>query len=323
MTASAPIARRLAPDLWLLDTYFQGEPGVIASYLLTGRYGLALVDVGSAATLDTLLAGIRETGHEPEQLEHIVLTHIHLDHAGATGSLLRHAPHAKVHVHSIGAPHLVNPEKLIVSASRIYGEHMHRLWGDMLPVPAEAISLLDEGVETRAGDRVLRALYTPGHAIHHVAFHDAEGEALFPGDAAGVRLEGFSYVRPPTPPPDLNLEDWTATIDRLRALQSKTMYLPHFGAAEVSEQHFDELKRRLSSWGEIVASGMRQGETEQQLADDLARASDPEIAQAAGASDAFPGPDAKARYELATNYLMSAQGYMRYYTKVRPEVIGR
>lgn len=323
MTVSAPNVRRLEPDLWLIDTLFQGEPGVIASYLLTGPAGLALVDVGSAATLDTLLAGIRATGHEPEQIEHILLTHIHLDHAGATGPLLKHAPNAQVHVHHIGAPHLINPEKLILSASRIYGEHMRRLWGEMLPVPEDHISPLDEGSQVRVGERTLDVLYTPGHAIHHVAYHDPANSAVFPGDAAGVRLEGVSYVRPPTPPPDLNLEDWSSTIDRLRGLQAKSLYLPHFGPAAGSDEHFAELDHRLHDWGAIVASGMREGRSDQQLANDLAAASDPEISHAADAPYASHDSEASRRYELATNYLMSAQGYMRYYTKVHPEAIAR
>ncbi|HZC06001.1 MAG TPA: MBL fold metallo-hydrolase [Ktedonobacterales bacterium] len=320
MTEPVTRVKRLAPDLWLLDTLFQGEQGVIASYLLTGADGLALVDVGSAATLDTLLASIRATGHQPEEIEHILLTHIHLDHAGATGALLPYMPQARVYVHHIGAPHLINPEKLISSASRIYGDKMHQLWGDMEPVPEERISLLDEGVETRVGGRTLRALYTPGHAIHHVAFHDAAHGDLFPGDVAGVRLEDIDYVRPPTPPPDLNLEDWSASIERLRALRPQTLYLPHFGPTPGSDRHFDELHDRLYAWGDIVARGMRQGENDQQLAADLAAASDPDVAQIASAGGAETD-DTVTRYELATNYLMSAQGYMRYYKKTHPEAL--
>ena len=321
MTEPATRVKRLAPDLWLLDTLFQGEPGVIASYLVTGADGLALVDVGSAVTLDTLLASVRATGHQPEEIKHILLTHIHLDHAGATGALLRHTPDARVYVHHIGAPHLINPEKLIVSASRIYGEHMQRLWGEMLPVPEDRITLLDEGVEARVGARTLRALYTPGHAIHHVAFHDAANGDLFPGDVAGVRLEDIDYVRPPTPPPDLNLEDWSASIERLRSLRPKMLYLPHFGPTPGSDQHFTELRDRLYAWGEIVARGMRQGENDQQLAADLAAVSDPEVTEVAAASGSAMTNDAVTRYELATNYLMSAQGYMRYFKKVRPEAL--
>lgn len=319
MTEPATRVKRLAPDIWLLDTLFQGELGVIASYLLTGPSGLALVDVGSAATLDQLLAAIRATGHQPEEIEHILLTHIHLDHAGATGKLLRHAPNARVYVHSIGAPHLINPDKLIESASRIYGDKMQTLWGEMLPVPEERITILDDGMEVRVGERTLTALYTPGHAIHHVAFHDPAHAALFPGDVAGVRLEDIAYVRPPTPPPDLNLEDWSASIERLRALRPETLYLPHFGPAVGLDSHFTELRERLYAWGAIVARGMREGKNDQQLATDLAAASDPDVAQVAGGSGT--SGHAVERYELATNYLMSAQGYMRYYRKVRPEAL--
>ncbi|HEX8732308.1 MAG TPA: MBL fold metallo-hydrolase [Ktedonobacterales bacterium] len=321
MTEPAPRVRRLAPDLWLLDTLFQDTPGVIASYLLTGPDGLALVDVGSAVTAERLLAAIRATGHQPEAVEHILLTHIHLDHAGATGVLLQHMPRARVYVHSIGAPHLIHPEKLIESASRIYGDQMGRLWGTMLPVPEERISLLEDGVETRVGERTLTALYTPGHAIHHVAFHDPGRAAMFTGDVAGVRLEDIDYVRPPTPPPDLNLEDWSASIERLRALRPETLYLPHFGPVEGTERHFAELRERLYAWGEIVAGGMRRGEDDQQLAHDLAVASDPDVARGAAGAGAEVGVQAVRRYELATNYLMSAQGYMRYYKKIHPEAL--
>lgn len=319
MTEPATRVKQLAPDLWLLDTLFQGSPSVIASYLLTGPDGLALVDVGSAVTLETLLASIRATGHQPEDIAHILLTHIHLDHAGATGPLLRHTPQARVYVHHIGAPHLINPTKLIESASRIYGDKMQQLWGEMLPVPEERITLLDEGVEARVGQRTLRALYTPGHAIHHVAFHDAANAIVFPGDVAGVRLEDVDYVRPPTPPPDLNLEDWAASIERLRALRPETLYLPHFGPATGQERHFTELRERLFAWGDIVARGMRQGENDAQIADDLAAAADPEVAREATAAG-DPAEEVQ-RYELASNYLMSAQGYMRYYKKTHPEAL--
>lgn len=321
MTEPAPRVRRLAPDLWLLDTLFQDAPGVIASYLLTGPAGLALVDVGSAVTVDRLLAAIWATGHQPEEIEHILLTHIHLDHAGATGVLLPHMPHARVYVHSIGAPHLIRPEKLIESASRIYGDQMQTLWGTMLPVPEERIVALEDGVETRVGERTLTSLYTPGHAIHHVAFYDPAHAAMFPGDVAGVRLEEIAYVRPPTPPPDLNLEDWSTSIERLRTLRPEALYLPHFGPVQGAERHFAELSERLYAWGRIIAQGMRRGENDQQLAHDLAAASDPDVARMASASAADAGEEAVRRYELATNYLMSAQGYMRYYKKIHPEVL--
>lgn len=314
--------RQLAPDLWVIDTQFQGEPGIIASYLLTGSRGLALVDVGSAASLNELLAGIRATGNDPRDIQHILITHVHLDHAGATGALLAHAPNARVYVHHIGAPHMINPDKLLASAARIYGDQMETLWGAILPIPAERVTPIDEGAELAVGERVLRALYTPGHAIHHVAFYDPAHSEIFTGDVGGVRLEESSYVRPPTPPPDLNLEDWSASIARLKALRPQTLYLPHFGAVTGDlDAHFDELRARLYAWGELLLPGIRAGKSDAELAADLAMASDPDVAHVA--QSRFNGDQASAvkRYELATNYLMSAQGYVRYYRKTRPDLL--
>lgn len=314
--------RQLAPDLWVIDTLYQGEPGIIASYLLAGADGLALVDVGSGASLSALLANIGATGHDPRDITSILITHVHLDHAGATGALLRHAPNAQVYVHSIGAPHLINPEKLVASATRIYGDQMEKLWGEIVPVPASRLTPIEDGADLRAGDRTLRALYTPGHAIHHVALHDAERRALFTGDAAGVRLEGSSYVRPPTPPPDLNLEDWSASIARMRALKPESLYLPHFGEVTGDlETHFDALEAGLYNWGDLMRKGIRAGENDADLARDLAEAHDPEVLRSVSGLSNRERAHEIRRYELATNYLMSAQGYVRYYRKVRPELL--
>lgn len=314
--------RRLAPDLWVIDTQFQGEPGIIASYLLTGSRGLALVDVGSAASLNELLAGIRATGNDPRDIQHILITHVHLDHAGATGALLAHAPNARVYVHHIGAPHMINPDKLLASAARIYGDQMETLWGSILPIPAERVTPIDEGAELAVGERVLRALYTPGHAIHHVAFYDPAHSEIFTGDVGGVRLEESSYVRPPTPPPDLNLEDWSASIARLKELRPQTLYLPHFGAVTGDlDAHFDELRARLYAWGELLLPGIRAGKSDAELAADLAISSDPDVTRVAQSRINGDQASAVKRYELATNYLMSAQGYVRYYRKTRPDLL--
>ena len=312
--------RQLDADLWVIDTCYQSEPGIIASYLLSGPQGVALVDVGSGASLDSLLAGIRATGHDPAEIASILLTHVHLDHAGATGALLRSAPNARVFVHTIGAPHLINPDRLIASATRIYGDQMATLWGEIVPVPAERITAIDDGAELAVGERALRALYTPGHAIHHVAFHDAGAGRLFTGDAAGVRLEGSSYVRPPTPPPDLDLEAWSASIERLRALRPRALYLPHFGEVTGDlDAHFDALRDGLYGWGELMRQGIRAGKTDIELAADLAAAADPDVARAMPSGETIPHE--LRRYELATNYLMSAQGYVRYYRKNHPELL--
>lgn len=313
------IARQLADDLWLVDTQFQGERQIIASYLIVGEGELALVDVGAAAALGQLLAGVRMAGFDPADITHLLLTHVHLDHAGAAGALVRQLPRAQVYVHRIGAPHLVDSSRLMRSATRIYGDRMERLWGTMEPTPEDRLEIVDDGDEIHIGSRRLKALYTPGHAIHHIALYDEARGVAFPGDVAGVSIEGIDFVRPPTPPPDLSLEDWDESIARLDALGLQRLYLPHFGEVDAPARHFAILRRRLHEWGEIALAGMRAGKDDVAVAADFARAADPIIAEHArkGAAEA----DAVRRYELATNYLMSAQGYIRYYQKHHPELL--
>lgn len=314
------VARQLADDLWLIDTLFRGERNIIASYLLVGHDELALIDVGSAASLNQLLAGVRAAGFDPADITRLLLTHVHLDHAGAAGPLVRALPRAQVYVHRVGAPHLIDPAKLISSASRIYGSQMETLWGRMEPVPADRLVIVDDGDEISISGRTLRALYTPGHAIHHIALYDEAHRVVFPGDVAGVSIEGVGFVRPPTPPPDLSLEDWDSSITRLQALAVDRLYLPHFGEVRSTAQHFSELRNRLHAWGEIALAGLKSGKDDDTIAADIARAANPEIANRARRST-----DAAAairQYEMATNYLMSAQGYMRYYRKHHPELLG-
>lgn len=317
MTASNPFVVQLADDLWQIDVRHQGQPGVIASYLLTGPAGPALVDVGPGAAMPRLLEGIRAAGVEPEAIEHLLLTHVHLDHAGAAGALLRQMPRARAYVHHIGARHLIHPEKLIASAERIYGDQMATLWGEILPVPSERLVEIDEGTLLPAGARELRALYTPGHAIHHAAFFDAAHGEVFAGDVAGVRVPGGGTVRPPTPPPDLDLEAWEASIARLETLAPRTVYLAHFGPVQEVAPHLTQLRERLGRWGQLMLAGMRAGEPVEQLATRLAGDLD------ASVESLPPGAreEALSRVELASNHLMAAQGYMRYFTKRHPELL--
>jgi glyoxylase-like metal-dependent hydrolase (beta-lactamase superfamily II) len=313
------LATRLDEDLWLLDTCFQRIHGVIASYLLVGPGGLALVDVGAAATVEQLFGAVHAAGQDPEAIAHIVLTHIHLDHAGASGTIVRRLPRARVYVHRRGAAHLVDPSRLLSSAQRIYGERMRELWGDIEPVPADRLVVIDEGAEVHVGGRALRALYTPGHAVHHVAYHDPQRSTLFAGDVAGVRLAGVDFVRPPTPPPDLSLEDWFASLDRLAGLGLAQLYLAHFGPCQNVDAHVAELRARLADWGRLMLAGMRAGQDDDTLTAALARAGDELIVRAVG--DPRAREDVLARYEIATNYRMSAQGYVRYYRKQHPELL--
>jgi glyoxylase-like metal-dependent hydrolase (beta-lactamase superfamily II) len=196
---------------------------------------------------------------------------------------------------------------------------MKRLWGTIAPVPEDRLEIVDDGDEIQVGSRTLRAVYTPGHAIHHIALYDEARGIAFPGDVAGVSIEGIDFVRPPTPPPDLSLEDWDASITRLEALRLERLYLPHFGEVDAPAQHFATLRRRLHEWGEIALAGLHTGKDDVAIAAEFARATDPIIAEQAQRSAA--AAEAVRHYELATNYLMSAQGYIRYYQKRHPELL--
>lgn len=307
-------ARKLGDHLWLIDTHHQDQSGVVASYLLDGPHGLGLVDVGSGATVERLLAGVRAAGFDPSDIERILLTHIHLDHAGATGALVAALPRAQVYVHKLGAPHLIDPTRLTRSATRIYGDQMRALWGEIVPVPAERLQVVDEGDEIAVGPGALRVLYTPGHAVHHVALFDERLGYLFPGDVAGVRLEDPPLVRPPTPPPDLNLEHWYASLDRILALRPRRLFLPHFGPVDDVEAHLADLRERLRAWGELALAGMRAGRDAEGIANAFAESDLTRIAELRDTA-------AARRYELAANYLMSAQGYVRYFQTQHPEML--
>jgi glyoxylase-like metal-dependent hydrolase (beta-lactamase superfamily II) len=194
---------------------------------------------------------------------------------------------------------------------------MEPLWGVIEPVSEDRIVVIEDGETLRVGDRTLHVLYTPGHAIHHVAFADRASGDLFAGDLAGVRLQGIDHVRPPTPPPDLNLEDWAASLDRVLALRPERLLLAHYGPYADTEVHLAELRTRLDVWGETALEDLRAGQSDAEIADEFqALERDELLSAAAGASD-----EALRRYELAANYLMSAQGYMRYYRKHHPELL--
>jgi glyoxylase-like metal-dependent hydrolase (beta-lactamase superfamily II) len=313
-TTTGPNVRRLEANLFLIDLRFQGVAGVIASYLLTGGDDLTLVETGPSSTLDALLAGIRAAGFAPEQVRRLAVTHIHLDHAGAAGSLLRRFPQARLLVHSVGAPHLIDPTKLIASATRIYGADMDRLWGEIAPVPRDRVDIVEDGQEFGAGGRTLRTYYTPGHASHHVAYHDAEGGVVFTGDAAGVRLPESSYVCPPTPPPDIDLERWQESLMRLRGLRPRRLYLTHFGPVDDTDWHLDHFLARLFRWTGWVEGRLVTEPDTAVLAAELAEAQRAEIAALAGGGNG--GADALGHaYELATPSKMNVDGLARYVRK--------
>jgi glyoxylase-like metal-dependent hydrolase (beta-lactamase superfamily II) len=242
----------LASGLDYVDLDFLGRPEIIATAILRSSAGVALVDPGPSTTLDHLRAALERRGIGVADVRQILLTHIHLDHAGATGALVRASPAIDVFVHERGAPHMVDPTKLMASAGRLYGGDMERLWGEFIPVPADRIRVLHGGERIDAGGRTLEVAYTPGHASHHVSYFDRSSRVAFVGDTAGIRRGAGSYVMPPTPPPDIDLEAWRVSEERILAWDPDTLFLTHFGPFHGARLHFQELRNRLQTWSLIV-----------------------------------------------------------------------
>jgi len=234
----------LAPGLSYLDSHFLGLPRIIATAVVRSAGGAALIDPGPSTTLPSLTAQLQAAGVAVGDITAVLLTHIHLDHAGATGTLVARNPRIKVYVHEKGARHMVNPEKLIASATRLWGADMDRLWGPFLPVPQDAIVALSGG-ETLDVGRRLNVAYTPGHASHHVSYFDPEAGIAFVGDTAGVQVIPTGPPIPPTPPPDIDLDAWRSSLDIIERWRPSTLFLTHFGPAAPAGAHVAALRERL------------------------------------------------------------------------------
>ena len=252
-----------APEPELLDLRHLGHERVIGSYLLETEDGLALQDCGPSTCIPELKARLAERGLELQDVRHLLLSHIHLDHAGAAGALVREHPGLQVHVSEIGAPHLVDPSRLEASARRLYGDDFDRLWGELAPVPEENVHRV--GAETLG----LATFPSPGHARHHVCYQAPDG-TLYAGDAAGVRIRPSEFVLPPTPPPEVDLEAWERTLDEIAARKPERLALIHFGVFEDVERHLGELRERLRAWAERVRDGASEEEFERLAVADLA-----------------------------------------------------
>ena len=254
----------------LLDLRHLGRERVIGSYLLPGDEP-ALVDCGPASCLEVLRAALAAEGLGVGELRHLVLTHIHLDHAGAAGSLIRENPALLVHVSEVGAPHLVDTERLERSARRLYGDDFDRLWGPLVPVPEENVRVV--------GSRVLdlEVFPTPGHASHHVSYLAPDG-SCFSGDAAGVRIPPARYVAPVSPPPDIDVEAWERTLDAIAGRRPERLCLAHFGSADDPQAHLSECRAALRLWAERARDGSEE-EFVRAAEEDLRAAADPETAE--------------------------------------------
>jgi glyoxylase-like metal-dependent hydrolase (beta-lactamase superfamily II) len=218
----------LAAGLSYIDLKFLGRAHAIATGVITSAAGTALVDPGPSSCLSALEEGLHAQGIHLADVTHLLLTHIHLDHAGAAGTIVRRHPHVQVVVHERGATHMIDPQKLLDSATRLYGADMDRLWGEFLAVPEGNVQPLRGGERIDAAGRTFDVQYTPGHASHHVSFYDASSGVAFVGDTAGICIDG-GYIVPPTPPPDIDLDAWAGSASRIESWQPKTLFLTHFG----------------------------------------------------------------------------------------------
>jgi glyoxylase-like metal-dependent hydrolase (beta-lactamase superfamily II) len=280
----------------LIDLLHAGRRRVIATYLLAGDEP-ALVDCGPSSCLGALEEALRDRGLEIEDLRHLVLTHIHLDHAGAAGTLVRRNPSLEVHVSSIGAPHLLDPSRLERSARRLYGEDFDRLWGELAPVPEASL----RPVGARVLD--LEAFPTAGHASHHVSFIALDG-TCFAGDAAGVRIEPSSFVLPASPPPDIDLEAWSASLDAIEQRRPTRLWLTHFGPVDDAKEHIALMREQLRTWAERVRDGATAEAFARAAEEDLQARADAETAEA---------------YKQAAPFWQSHAGLERYWRKRREE----
>jgi glyoxylase-like metal-dependent hydrolase (beta-lactamase superfamily II) len=265
-----------------LDLLHLGHERVIGCYLLETADGPALFDCGPASCFATLLDRLGEHGLALTDIRHLLLSHIHLDHAGATGVLVRQHPALQVHVSEIGAPHLVDPAKLIASATRLYGDELHGLWGEIVAVPAANVHVAGASV---AG---LDCFPTPGHASHHVSYLGRDG-TLYSGDAAGVRIAPNPFVLPPTPPPDIDVDAWHATVAEIRRRSPEQLALIHFGVFADVGRTLDELERRLDEWVELVARGVSEAEFVEGVLAELAPDAAGEYAQAMPLEQSYAG----------------------------------
>jgi glyoxylase-like metal-dependent hydrolase (beta-lactamase superfamily II) len=234
-----------------IDLRFLGMKRVVGTAVLDGPSGLTLVDPGPTSCLPALESGLADLGHQLSDVRTLLLTHIHLDHAGATGTLLHRVPSAVVYVHERGAPHMIAPEKLLASAARLYGANMERFWGEFRPVPPDRVRVLRGGEHVDLAGRTLHVQYTPGHASHHVSYFDMTTGAAYVGDTAGIRVVP-GYIKAPTPPPDIDLELWETSLQRIEAWKPRRLVLTHFGPIEDVDDHLRGFRGVLARQAALV-----------------------------------------------------------------------
>ncbi|MEA2900926.1 MAG: hypothetical protein QOH36_813 [Actinomycetota bacterium] len=293
---------RIGPGVVQIDTLLGGWERVTAGYLVEGPEPV-LVETGSQTSVPALLAALADHGLGPSDLAGVVVTHIHLDHAGGVGDVAAAFPQARVYVHEKGARHLADPSRLVASAARVYGDLLDSLYGRLEPTPADRITILGDGDQVVVGPgRALTAVDSPGHAKHHLGLHDSESGILFVGDAVGVRLPDVGVLRPATPPPDFDLDLALDSLGRFAARRPSALALAHFGIIPGDPaDSLEEAGEVLRRWAEVAEAAWREGR-------DIPAA----LSEAFGSDLTGVGADDQARLETLNGVHANAAGIRRW-----------
>jgi glyoxylase-like metal-dependent hydrolase (beta-lactamase superfamily II) len=291
-----------------LDNLWMGRPRSIAAGLLESDGHRAIVDPGPGSTLETLHQTLQARGIGVADLNAVLLTHIHLDHAGATGALVRKNPRLAVYVHKNGASHMIDPSKLLASAQRLWPNDLQRLFGETLPVPAENLRILEGGETLTLGARHAEVVYTPGHASHHVSYFDRAEGIAFVGDTAGVRIEGNAFAMPATPPPDIDLGIWDTSLAAILERKPARLFLTHFGYSANPTEHILLFRERLHHWAALTAEILRTATSDAAAMEAFMSATYAEISQHLPADEAD-------RYAFSAGLNLSFLGLARYLRK--------
>jgi glyoxylase-like metal-dependent hydrolase (beta-lactamase superfamily II) len=297
----------------LIDALHLGTPNVISIGLLQAAPDeLVLVDPGPESVFDAVAAGVQNLGFALRDVRHILASHIHLDHTGGAWRWARELG-AKIYVHPNGAPHLVNPSKLLSSAARIYGDKMNYLWGATEAIPKQQVIAVTD-CDFQLGSLGIRAIATPGHANHHNAYWIESERIVFAGDVCGVRI-GSGPAIPPLPPPEISLELWQDSLEKIRALKPASIYITHFGKLREPAGSLDEVKRRLATWADWIKQRLNEGKSEREIIPEFELFVQRELLAGGAAEEEL------AIYEKADPASMGVAGLVRYWRKHHPEQV--